>query len=298
MSDPVGNELVQVIGVSSTRAAASTTEFFTTQQIANLGGNASGPVRTITSGTTDSSLQTDGLIQWLSSSKSSKTQVINAGTVNGQTLEINDGTGNASQYPITLVGTGSITIVGNPGTNTLTSQLTGLTNHSLLVGAGTPTITSLGVAMNGQLPIGSAGANPVLANITSSGGTITVNNGPGTIDLEIAQSVNHTVTTTDATPTTIISFSLGATPGVYTFMGSLAAYNTTDTTGGSYTFAAGTRTSGTELGVEYKDEFEDTGMVSSDFNIITSANSLVIQVVGLASKTIDWVCNLNYIFVS
>jgi hypothetical protein len=223
------------------------------------------------------------------------------GTVEELTGNSGGAVGPDGSNNINTVGTGSITIVGNPGTNTLTSQLTGLTNHSLLVGAGTPTITSLGVAMNGQLPIGSAGANPVLANITSSGGTITVNNGPGTIDLEIAQSVNHTVTTTDATPTTIISFSLGATPGVYTFMGSLAAYNTTDTTGGSYTFAAGTRTSGsagTELGVEYKDEFEDTGMVSSDFNIITSANSLVIQVVGLASKTIDWVCNLNYIFVS
>lgn len=92
-----------------------------------------------------------------------------------------DGGGN-----INTVGTGSITVVGNPGTFTTTAQLTGLTNHSLLVGAGTATITNLGVATDGQLPIGSTGADPILANITSTGGTITVTNGPGTINLDLA----------------------------------------------------------------------------------------------------------------
>ena len=58
-----------------------------------------------------------------------------------------------------IVGTGSITVAGSANTETV--ELTGLTNHSLLVGAGTPTITSLGVATNGQIPIGSTGADPV-----------------------------------------------------------------------------------------------------------------------------------------
>lgn len=89
-------------------------------------------------------------------------------------------------HNINTIGTGSITIAGNAGTNTLTTQLTGLTNHSLLVGAGTATITNLGVATNGQLPIGSTGADPVLANITSTGGTITVTNGAGTINLDLS----------------------------------------------------------------------------------------------------------------
>ena len=40
-----------------------------------------------------------------------------------------------------LLGTGSITIAGSPGT--LTTQLTGLTNHCVQVGAGTATLLSL-----------------------------------------------------------------------------------------------------------------------------------------------------------
>lgn len=81
---------------------------------------------------------------------------------------------------INLSGTGSITTVGSGSTATV--ELTGLTNHSLLVGAGTATITKLGVATNGQLPIGSTGADPVLAAITAGAG-ITVTNGAGSITI-------------------------------------------------------------------------------------------------------------------
>jgi len=83
---------------------------------------------------------------------------------------------------INTLGTGSITIAGNPGTSTLTTQLTGLTNHSLLVGAGTATITNLGVATNGQLPIGSTGADPVLAGLTA-GTNIAITTGAGSISI-------------------------------------------------------------------------------------------------------------------
>ncbi len=50
---------------------------------------------------------------------------------------------------ISIVGTGSITTVGS--LNTLTPQLTGLTNHAVLIGAGTATITKVG-------PVASTGA--------------------------------------------------------------------------------------------------------------------------------------------
>jgi hypothetical protein len=92
---------------------------------------------------------------------------------------------------INTVGTGSITIAG--AGNTLTTQLTGLTNHSLLVGAGTATITNLGVATNGQLPIGSTGADPVLAVLTPGTG-ISITNGAGSITIASAASVATTYT--------------------------------------------------------------------------------------------------------
>lgn len=57
-----------------------------------------------------------------------------------------------------------------------------LTAHSLQVGNGTGNITQLGVASNGQIPIGSAGADPALATITP-GINISVTNGAGSITI-------------------------------------------------------------------------------------------------------------------
>ena len=53
---------------------------------------------------------------------------------------------------INTIGTGSITVVGVMGTSTLTTQLTGLTNHAVLIGAGTATITNVGpTSTSGQV---------------------------------------------------------------------------------------------------------------------------------------------------
>jgi hypothetical protein len=68
-------------------------------------------------------------------------------------------------------------IVGKGGTGAAT-----LTDHSLLAGSGTNAITALGVATNGQLPIGSSGADPVLATL-SSGEGIDVTNAAGSITI-------------------------------------------------------------------------------------------------------------------
>lgn len=57
-----------------------------------------------------------------------------------------------------------------------------LTDHGILLGSGTGAITPLGEASNGQLPIGSTGADPVLATITAGTG-ISVTNGAGSITL-------------------------------------------------------------------------------------------------------------------
>ncbi len=57
-----------------------------------------------------------------------------------------------------------------------------LTAHSLYVGNGTSAPTALGVATNGQIPIGSTGADPVLATITAGSG-ITVTNAAGSITI-------------------------------------------------------------------------------------------------------------------
>lgn len=84
------------------------------------------------------------------------------------------------------------------------TSLSTLTSHSLQVGAGTSALTQLGVAGNGALPIGSAGADPVLANITGSGG-IVVTNGAGTIALSTVAVSTVTAVNHAASPYTVLA---------------------------------------------------------------------------------------------
>jgi hypothetical protein len=82
---------------------------------------------------------------------------------------------------VVMAGSGSITTVGS--LNTLTTQLTGLTNHAVLVGAGTTTITKLAVGTNGQVLIGATGADPAFGTITSTDGSIDFTLGANTLNM-------------------------------------------------------------------------------------------------------------------
>lgn len=62
-----------------------------------------------------------------------------------------------------------------------------VTQHSALVGGAANAITSVAMT-NGQLLIGSTGADPVAAALTSTGATITFTTGPGTLNLEAVSS--------------------------------------------------------------------------------------------------------------
>jgi hypothetical protein len=92
--------------------------------------------------------------------------------------------GTTNEIAVASDGDGTITIglvdpliVAKGGTGVAT-----LTDHGILLGSGTDAVTPLGAATNGQLPIGSTGADPVLAalsegegiDITNAAGSITV----------------------------------------------------------------------------------------------------------------------------
>ena len=70
-------------------------------------------------------------------------------------------------------------IVANGGTGLAT-----ITDGGLLLGSGTGAITPLAQATNGQLPIGSTGADPILATLTGSS-SLNVANGAGSITLSV-----------------------------------------------------------------------------------------------------------------
>ena len=106
--------------------------------------------------------------------------------------------GTTDEINVADVGNGTITIgivdpliVGKGGTGAAT-----LADHGILLGSGTGAVTPLGVATNGQLPIGSTGADPVLAGLTGTANQITVTNGVGSITLSTPQDIH-----TGASPT-------------------------------------------------------------------------------------------------
>ena len=73
-----------------------------------------------------------------------------------------------------------------------------LTDGGVLLGSGTGAVTALGQATNGQLVIGSTGADPVLATLTG-GSNITVTNTAGAISIAATGLGSGTVQTVSAT---------------------------------------------------------------------------------------------------
>jgi hypothetical protein len=92
---------------------------------------------------------------------------------------------------IDTVGAGSITIVGNPGTSTLTTELTGLTNHNVLIGAGTATITNVAPSTAGfVLTSNGAAADPSFQAVTISGAVTTITGNSGGAESPLAGNFN------------------------------------------------------------------------------------------------------------
>lgn len=137
-------------------------------------------------------------------------------------ITTNSGTVTPSAGNVNVVGAGSITVAGL--TDTATVQLTGLTNHAVLVGAGTTTITKVGpTATAGQvLQSAGAAADPAFSTATypltttvnellysSAGNTVT--------GLAMANSAVLTTTAAGAPVTTALAINgqviIGSTAG-------------------------------------------------------------------------------------
>jgi hypothetical protein len=124
------------------------------------------------------------------------------------------------------------------------------------------------------------------------------NNG-NVVYTELTNRVSGSVTTTDATVTTIISFTLPTT-GNYSFDLNIAAYNTTDTLGAAYSMFVGfisVAGAATKLNLEDKIVNEQAGMTACNATATTSGNNILIQVTGIAAKTINWRAVGTYTFV-
>jgi hypothetical protein len=152
---------------------------------------------------------------------------------------------------------------------------------------------------------------PTANNIFVVGGSLSVNNtngitttgnaGASTETFNLTNRVQGTVTTANATPTTLTTFALGAVPGVYNFDIQISGYDITDTAGVGYFISGSVRTTGAAavlVGTPDKIVNEEAATVACDANLIVSGNNAVVQVTGIAAKTIDWRALSQYIFVS
>ena len=92
-------------------------------------------------------------------------------------------------------GVGSVNVLGgnnltSTGTaNTLTLDLTGTTDHAAQIGNAGGSLTSLAVAGNGELIIGSAGVDPAVASLTAPAAGITITGGAGTVTFALANDL-------------------------------------------------------------------------------------------------------------
>lgn len=103
----------------------------------------------------------------------------------------------------------AVAAVANGGTGQ-----SSLTDHGVLVGSGTSPVDALAVGTNGQVLLGSTGADPVFGTLTTPNSTLTYTTGAGSLGVDVASSflAQTTVTLTSAqikalraTPITLVA---------------------------------------------------------------------------------------------
>lgn len=113
--------------------------------------------------------------------------------------------------PVGPDGAGNVACTGMTSTytdgsvaNTLRTEVQG-TNHALFIGRGANTAaTTLGVATDGQLPIGNTGADPTIAALTAGTG-ISIANGAGSITISTSGTSTLTYTAVATTPYVVLT---------------------------------------------------------------------------------------------
>lgn len=172
----------------------------------------------------------------------------------------------------------------------------GVTAGSLPPSVATSYVTDDGIA------IPAANILNVLANdtnVNNDNGIQTIGSG-NTVTVQLTNRLTGFVTTTDDTPTTLISVPLGSDAGTYLATGDVLAYNVTDSGGAAYTYEGAATTDGAtgiEIGVEQRNQFEQAVMAAADFSFGISGNNAFVQVIGIPGKTINWSCLFNYRFI-
>jgi len=172
----------------------------------------------------------------------------------------------------------------------LKAKLGAQTLHGLAYGnATTGAVQWLAEATDGQIPIGDTGGIPIFGNITSLDGSITVTNGPGSIDLS-STAFKGTAQTIGAVTADLITVPLGAVAGTFQFEARVKAFEASNPAGAGYNLYGTFTTDGLAATLVGQQPIfnEDAALSAADAYFVASGNNAVLQVLGVALLTIDW----------
>ena len=123
--------------------------------------------------------------------------------------------------------------------------------------------------------------------------------GSNTLTVQLTNRLQGTVTTTNATPSAMITFT-PTVVGTYVIETRISAFNTTDTLGAGYSLFGSARFDGVNsnlCGMADRIVNEETGMENANVTFTVSGANILINAVGLAGKTINWSAVSLYTFV-
>lgn len=128
----------------------------------------------------------------------------------------------------------------------------------------------------------------------------TVNNNNGiqstaagaTVTTQLTNRLQGTGSTVDTGTADLITFSLGATPGVYTFEINAAGFESTTPAGCGYSVFGTARTTGAAasiIGTPDKIVNEEAALTSCDISMVASGNDVIIRATGSGGGlTVNW----------
>lgn len=167
--------------------------------VSTLTGNIGGPV-----GPTANNINVvgDGTLVLVTGNPGTSTLTITVDESVATAFTTDSGTASPVLNNINILGGFNITTTG--AGDTVTIDVSGTTDHSLQLGNAVGALNSLGVATDGQIPIGSTGADPVLATITAGAG-ISILNGAGSITISSSGIFTLNYTNVNTTPYVVLT---------------------------------------------------------------------------------------------